>query len=89
MFTVTHVGSWPRSPRLLRAMRDRHQGRIERRAFAEVADAEVRACVQAQLDAGVDLIVDGEVRRDNFYSFITERVDGTDLMRTRPVSRRC
>ena len=27
-----------------------------------------------------DYIVDGELRRDNFYSFITEKVDGTRLM---------
>ena len=30
--------------------------------------------------AGVDYVVDGELRRDNFYSFITEKVDGTRLM---------
>jgi 5-methyltetrahydropteroyltriglutamate--homocysteine methyltransferase len=33
-----------------------------------------------QLEADVDIVVDGELRRDNFYSFITDKVDGTQLM---------
>lgn len=79
-FSVTQVGSWPRSRELLRALRDRRQGRMSRTAFDRVADIETRRCVEAQLAAGVDIVVDGEQRRDNFYSFITERLDGTRLM---------
>ena len=45
-----------------------------------MADDEVRRCVRHQLDAGVDVVVDGEQRRDSFYSFITEKVAGTRLM---------
>jgi 5-methyltetrahydropteroyltriglutamate--homocysteine methyltransferase len=33
-----------------------------------------------QEQAGVDIVSDGEQRRDNFYSFITEAVDGVRLM---------
>ncbi len=80
MFTVTQVGSWPRSRELLRALRDRRKGRIERDAFERIADEEVRRTVQIQLDAGVDIVVDGEHRRDNFYSFVTEKLNGTRLM---------
>jgi len=28
MFTVTHVGSWPRSRELLKALRDKQHGRM-------------------------------------------------------------
>jgi methionine synthase II (cobalamin-independent) len=80
MFTVTQVGSWPRSPALLAALRDKQKGRISREAFERFADGEVRRCVAAQVDAGVDIIVDGEQRRDNFYSFITDKLEGTRLM---------
>lgn len=80
MFEVTQVGSWPRSRALLGALRDRQAGRITREAFSEIADREVEACVQAQLDAGIDYIVDGEIRRDNFYSFVTDKLSGTKLM---------
>jgi methionine synthase II (cobalamin-independent) len=79
-FSVTQVGSWPRSRDLLRALRDRRQGRLSRAEFDRVADGEVRRCVAAQLEAGVDIVVDGEQRRDNFYSFVTEKLAGTQLM---------
>ena len=80
MFEVTQVGSWPRSRTLLRALRDRREGRVSSKTFAAVADDAVRRCVQLQLDAGVDIVVDGEQRRDNFYSFLTDKLDGTRSM---------
>jgi len=80
VFQVTQVGSWPRSKELLRALRGRRQGRVSREEFDAFADGEVRRCVQHQLDAEVDVIVDGEQRRDSFYSFIAEKVEGTRLM---------
>jgi methionine synthase II (cobalamin-independent) len=80
MFTVTQVGSWPRSKDLLRALRDKQKGRITADEFQRVADGEVRRCVQHQVEAGVDIVVDGEQRRDNFYSFVADKLDGTKLM---------
>lgn len=80
MFDVTQVGSWPRSRELLRALRDKQKGRIPREEFDAVADEEVRRTVAHQVEAGVDVVVDGEHRRDNFYSFVTDKLDGTRLM---------
>jgi methionine synthase II (cobalamin-independent) len=80
MFQVTQVGSWPRSRKLLQALRAKQANQISGGEFNAVADEEVRRCVQIQLDAGVDVIVDGEQRRDSFYSFITDKVAGTRLM---------
>ena len=80
MFTVTQVGSWPRSRDLLRALRDKQKGRMTAGEFDRVADGEVRRCVEHQVAAGVDIVVDGEQRRDNFYSFVTDKLDGTKLM---------
>lgn len=79
-FPVTQVGSWPRSPALLAALRDKRMGRLSGADFDRLADEEIRRCVQLQHDAGVDIVVDGELRRDNFYSFITDKVEGTSLM---------
>jgi len=79
-FTTTQVGSWPRSKTLLRALRDRRQGKMSRKEFDAVADEEVRRTVRLQEEAGLDIVVDGEHRRDNFYSFITEKVEGTKLL---------
>jgi methionine synthase II (cobalamin-independent) len=80
MFETTQVGSWPRSREMLRALRERRLGRINRAEFDRVADEEVRRTVRIQEEAGLDILVDGEHRRDNFYSFITEKVEGTRLM---------
>jgi 5-methyltetrahydropteroyltriglutamate--homocysteine methyltransferase len=80
MFEVTQVGSWPRSRELLGALRQKQTERITREEFEAIADREVAACVRAQIEAGADVIVDGEIRRDNFYSFVTDKLDGTRLM---------
>lgn len=79
-FPVTQVGSWPRSAELLSALREKRNGRLSAQDFDDLANEEIRRCVDLQHQAGVDYIVDGELRRDNFYSFITDKVDGTRLM---------
>jgi methionine synthase II (cobalamin-independent) len=80
MFTTTQVGSWPRSKKMLKALRDYRLGKMSRQDFDRIADDEVRRTVRIQEDAGLDVVVDGEHRRDNFYSFITDKVQGTKLM---------
>lgn len=80
MFSVTQVGSWPRSRELLKALRAKQKSEITREQFDSIADQEIRRCVKIQCEAGVDFVVDGEQRRDNFYSFITDKVEGARLM---------
>ncbi len=79
-FDVTQVGSWPRSEKMLGALREKRLGRMSEDAFNAIADDEIRRCITLQEEAGADILVDGELRRDNFYSFITDKVDGTRLM---------
>ena len=81
LFPVTVVGSWPRSADLIRALRRKEAGEITLAEFNEVADDEVLACIRAQEDAGVDIISDGEQRRDNFYSFAVDKLNGMQLMK--------
>jgi len=80
IFTTTQVGSWPRSKILLKALRTYQKGQISRKEFNQVADQEVIRTIRLQEEAGLDIVVDGEHRRDNFYSFITDKVSGTKLM---------
>ena len=80
LFPVTTVGSWPRSPELLRALRERRRGEISEARFLETAHAGVREALRAQLAAGADLVTDGEQTRDNFYSFVAGKLDGVRLM---------
>ena len=80
LFPVTTVGSWPRSPALLEALGRKRRGRMSAEEFSKIADGEVLAALGAQESAGVDLVTDGEQRRDNFYSFVAEKLDGVQLM---------
>jgi 5-methyltetrahydropteroyltriglutamate--homocysteine methyltransferase len=80
IFPVTTVGSWPRSPELLRALQERRRGTISADRFREVTRAGVREALRAQLEAGVDVVTDGEQGRDSFYSFVAEKLDGVRLM---------
>ena len=81
LFPVTVVGSWPRSTELVRALRQRQAGEITTDDFNAMADGEVLACIRAQEEAGVDIISDGEQRRDNFYSFTVDKLTGMQLMK--------
>ena len=81
LFPVTVVGSWPRSNELVRALRSKEAGETTYAEFSKVADDEVLACIRAQEDAGVDILSDGEQRRDNFYSFAVDKLNGMQLMK--------
>lgn len=80
LLPVTTVGSWPRSDDVLRALSARRRREITAPQFLAVARSGVRAAVDAQIAAGVDLVTDGEQTRDNFYSFVAEKLDGVRLM---------
>src|SRR4030095_3781100 len=80
LFPVTVVGSLPRPQPLLDALRRRQAKRIHLATFDRVVAQAVQEAVMLQEQAGVDIVSDGEQRRDNFYSFIVEYVDGIRLM---------
>lgn len=80
LFPVTTVGSWPRPPELLRAQRLRRDGRLSQEEFDRLADQAVLDVLRLQTEAGVDIVNDGEQRRDNFYSFVAEKLSGVKLM---------
>ena len=65
---------------MLKALRGYQKKAISRRDFDAVADNEIRRTVHLQEKAGLDIIVDGEHRRESFYAFITDKVAGTQLM---------
>ena len=81
LFPVTVVGSWPRSNDLVRALRSKEAGETTLAEFNSVADGEVLDCIRAQEEAGVDILSDGEQRRDNFYSFAVDKLNGMQLMK--------
>lgn len=74
LYPVTVVGSWPRPAWLLDAMKRRSP------SLPDLQDQATLLAIKYQEDAGVDIVSDGEQRRDNFYSFITDRLEGIRLM---------
>ena len=80
LFPVTVVGSWPRPAYLLDALHRRQAGQLSYEEFNAVADQAVLEALRYQEDAGVDIVSDGEQRRDNFYSFVVEKLEGVELM---------
>ena len=53
---------------------------IDRAEFDRVADEAVRRAAAPAGEAGCDIVTDGELRRDNFYSFVAEKLAGVRLM---------
>lgn len=80
LFPVTTVGSWPRSHELLRLQKMKRLGKIKPEEFDKEADKEVLEILNLQEEAGIDIVTDGEQRRDNFFSFVAEKISGVKLM---------
>ncbi len=77
---VMGVGSWPRPAALVAALHEWLAGRMPEEEFHGHADDAVRLAVAAQLRAGVDVVTDGEQRRDNYASFVAARLDNCQLI---------
>jgi 5-methyltetrahydropteroyltriglutamate--homocysteine methyltransferase len=78
--SVMGVGSWPRPAWLVRALHERLSGRMTEDEFQQYADDAVRLATAAQERAGVDVVTDGEQRRDNYASFVASRLDNCQLI---------
>jgi len=77
---VMGIGSWPRPRWMIEAMHDYVQGRLDEPSFQDTANDAVRLVVAAQERAGVDVMTDGEQRRDSYASFVATRLDGCQLV---------
>jgi 5-methyltetrahydropteroyltriglutamate--homocysteine methyltransferase len=74
---TTHVGSLPRPADLLALMRAKADGEPVADAQLDAALGEaVAEIVRRQVDAGVDLVSDGELSKPSYATYITERLTG-------------
>ena len=67
---VHTMGSWPRPSWLIRALHEHLEGRLSQEEFDATADDAVQLVVAAQERADIDVVTDGEMRRDNYSSFV-------------------
>lgn len=74
---TTHTGSLPRPAGLLKLVREREAGgSVDSATYdAEVAEA-VGATVRRQVEAGVDVVGDGEVSKPSYATYPKDRLSG-------------
>jgi 5-methyltetrahydropteroyltriglutamate--homocysteine methyltransferase len=78
--SVMGIGSWPRPRWMIETMHAHMERRLTDEAFQSTADDAVRLAVDAQVCAGVDVVTDGEQRRDNYASFVGGLLDNCVLV---------
>src|SRR5215472_149066 len=85
---TTHVGSLPRPKYLLDLMKSKMAGNGYDRAVYETSVRNaVAECVKRQVDAGIDVISDGEQSKPGFFTYVRERLEGFEVRqqgRTQP-----
>ncbi|PLR84706.1 cobalamin-independent methionine synthase II family protein [Bacillus sp. V33-4] len=79
-FPTTVIGSWPRSKEVQKAMRDKRAGRISDEEFQAAADQSILECLKWQEEADIDIVSDGEQRRDNFISFVADHLNNVRML---------
>jgi 5-methyltetrahydropteroyltriglutamate--homocysteine methyltransferase len=84
-FPTAVIGSLPRPAWLLDLLTDYLAGRVSRREWDHACDRAVPFAVALQESAGIDVISDGEWRREGYFQVFYDRVDGfaPDLIRGR------
>jgi 5-methyltetrahydropteroyltriglutamate--homocysteine methyltransferase len=71
---TTHTGSLPRPPALLIAIAERERGGPE--LDPDMVRAAVADCVRRQVDAGLDVVNDGETAKISYVTYVRGRLTG-------------
>jgi len=76
-FLTTHTGSLPRPDDLIRTMYAKEEGvPVDPQALAERVRSAVAEVVTKQVEAGVDLVNDGEMSKPSYATYIKDRLNG-------------
>ncbi|MPS25322.1 MAG: epoxyalkane--coenzyme M transferase [Alcaligenaceae bacterium] len=74
---TTHVGSLPRGDELAKLLLARDHGEdVDPDQFERTVQAAIDGAVQKQVQAGVDIMSDGELGKVGYATYITERLEG-------------
>jgi len=74
---TTHVGSLPRPHDLLDLMKVKVSGKpYDKEAYERRVKAAVETCVRRQVEAGIDIVTDGEQSKPGFFLYVNERLEG-------------
>jgi 5-methyltetrahydropteroyltriglutamate--homocysteine methyltransferase len=70
---VTHVGSLPRPPTLARLLQSGVEGT---ELPADLLDEAVDTTIRLQVEAGIDIVSDGEMSKSSYATYVTRRLGG-------------
>lgn len=74
---TTHVGSLPRPKEVLEILDEKESGRpYDRALWDRRVDQAVADAVRKQVEAGIDVITDGELGKNSFTLYVTQRLSG-------------
>ena len=79
LLPTTVIGSYSMPAWLERAKNDYLQRKLSRRDLEEMSEAARKAAIKDQEVAGVDVISDGELQRDNMIDYFAERLSGVQV----------
>lgn len=79
LLPTTVVGSYSVPEWLERLKTDYHQRRISGAYLQEIHEVAIKAALKDQERAGVDIVSDGELRRDNDVDYFLTRIPGVDI----------
>ncbi|MBP3952641.1 cobalamin-independent methionine synthase II family protein [Bacillus suaedae] len=80
LFPTSLMGSMPRSKEVLGALRKMRRGTMDRNEFNRLIETETEKVVKLQEDLGIDIITSGEIGRDNYVSFVSDKIGGVEMM---------
>src|SRR5215471_717707 len=77
---TTHAGSLPRPGDLLAMMRSRGRGEtVDEAAYKARVRSAVADIVRKQVELGIDIVSDGEMSKQSFLTYVSERLGGFEL----------
>ena len=80
LFPTSLLGSMPRSQEVLSALRAMRRGAMDPTDFNMLIERETQPIIELQEDLGIDVITSGELGRDNYVSFVSEKIGGVRMM---------
>ena len=80
LFPTSLMGSMPRSKEVLSALRMMRRGKIEQDDYNKLIEIEIENVINLQEDLGIDIITNGEIGRDNYVSFVSDKIGGVRMM---------
>ncbi len=81
LLPTTVIGSYSVPEWLGQLKNDCYRHRISRRYLDEIHEMAIKAAVMDQERAGIDIVSDGELRRDNDVDYLLARIPGVEIAR--------